>query len=128
LILNIGSIAGESSLPLYSVYSGSKAFVKSFTAGLSYECESKGVTVECHIPGYVVSKMSKVRKASFAVPSSSSFAKLVLSSVGLDRVHITYLPHALMVWVMQLIPEQIFIRYYLLGDLLSKRSRALRKK
>ncbi|KAH7873104.1 uncharacterized protein C8R40DRAFT_1113971, partial [Lentinula edodes] len=64
LILNIGSFAGAIPSPMLATYSGTKAFLATFTSALAEEVRQHGITVE-HINTYfVVSKLSKIRKSS----------------------------------------------------------------
>ncbi|GJJ08535.1 hypothetical protein Clacol_002753 [Clathrus columnatus] len=45
LILNMGSFAGASPSPMLATYSGSKAFLQTWSQALAKEVESKGITV-----------------------------------------------------------------------------------
>ncbi len=65
--------------PLLSVYSGVKSYVDRFTAGLAKEYEAKGITVQCILPGHVVSNMSKIKRASINVPTPDVFVASTLS-------------------------------------------------
>lgn len=53
-ILNIGSMAGYSSLASMSTYSGSKAFVLRWSRALRMELKGTGVKVTCVCPGSVI--------------------------------------------------------------------------
>lgn len=50
-ILNIGSAAAYQSVPGLNVYAASKAFMVSFSRGLSYELKDTNVSVTCVSPG-----------------------------------------------------------------------------
>jgi uncharacterized protein len=50
-ILQLGSEAGKSPMPLLSVYAATKAFVISFSAAISNELQDSGVTVTVLLPG-----------------------------------------------------------------------------
>ncbi len=84
-IINIGSAAGSIPIgdPLLAVYSGTKAFLDFFSRSLYYELKGKGVHVQCQIPYFVVSKMSKIRHSSISVPSAERFAKSSLAAIGM---------------------------------------------
>lgn len=79
VIINMGSGNGRLACggPLYAAYSGSKAFVEAFSRGLHYEVKEFGITVQCVIPYYVSTKMSRMRP-SMSVPSAKSFAESIL--------------------------------------------------
>ena len=85
-IVNVGSGAGMVyTEPCYSVYAGTKAYVDAFTRSLASECRSRGIRVQCHIPLYVVSKMSKIRRSSLTVPSAKDYAKAAVAALGKDQ-------------------------------------------
>lgn len=50
-VINIASTGGAMCVPLLSMYSGTKAYVDKFTEGLEYEYRSRGVTIQCILPG-----------------------------------------------------------------------------
>ena len=56
-IINVGSIASFMPTPGFSVYGASKAFVLSFSEGLSQELKGSGVTVTCVCPGFTRTNM-----------------------------------------------------------------------
>ncbi len=50
-ILNIASTTAYQSVPCFSMYAASKAFIKSFTRSLNYELHKTNVSVTCVSPG-----------------------------------------------------------------------------
>jgi len=50
-ILNVASTASFMPVPYFAVYAATKAFVRSFSEGLSYELAPKGITVAAVCPG-----------------------------------------------------------------------------
>ncbi|KAF8637980.1 hypothetical protein AX16_010612 [Volvariella volvacea WC 439] len=83
LILNIGSFAGAIPSPMLATYSGTKAFLATFTSALGEEVKQHNIVVE-HVNTYfVVSKLSKIRKASILIPKPAPYVKAVLSKIGL---------------------------------------------
>ena len=50
-IMNVGSVAGFFSMPLFAVYAASKAYVLLFSEALSTELKGTGITVTCLAPG-----------------------------------------------------------------------------
>lgn len=70
-IMNVGSIAGLQPMPMFAVYSSSKAYVRSFTEALAVETEGTGVTVTLLAPGRTKTGFSRVAgysKSSSKVP------------------------------------------------------------
>jgi len=84
LILNIGSFAGQVPSPMLATYSGTKAFVSTFTSALAEEVKAHGITVQHLNTFYVVSKMSKMSKSSTLVPLPAAYVRSALSKVGLS--------------------------------------------
>ncbi|KAF8813735.1 3-ketoacyl-CoA reductase [Phlegmacium glaucopus] len=83
LILNIGSFAGSIPSPMLATYSGTKAFLATFTSALAEEVKKDNITVE-HVNTYfVVSKLSKIRKSSALIPMPANYVRSVLSKIGL---------------------------------------------
>ncbi|KAJ7018056.1 hypothetical protein C8F04DRAFT_1214763 [Mycena alexandri] len=83
LVLNIGSFAGAIPSPMLATYSGTKAFLATFTSALAEEVRAHNIVVE-HINTYfVVSKLSKIRRASALVPQPKAYVRAVLGKIGL---------------------------------------------
>jgi len=121
LILNIGSFAGSVPSPMLATYSGTKSFLSTFTSALAEEVEDDNIMVE-HVNTYfVVSKLSKIRKASMMVPKPGAFVRSVLSKVGLacgaaysgrPNTSTPFWSHALLDYLMTLVSApSLFIRY-----------------
>lgn len=56
-LVNIGSVASFMPTPGFTVYGATKAFVLSFTEGLSVELKGTGVSATCVCPGFTDTKM-----------------------------------------------------------------------
>ncbi|XP_072321512.1 very-long-chain 3-oxoacyl-CoA reductase-B isoform X2 [Eucyclogobius newberryi] len=126
-ILNLSSASGMYPVPLLTVYSASKAFVDFFSQGLQMEYKSKGIIVQSIMPFYVVTKMSKIRRATLDKPTPERYVAAELNTVGLQARTNGYLPHAIMGWVTgSLFPSGV-LRSYLMSIGLSQRARHLRK-
>lgn len=77
-------------------------FVEKFSRELNTEYGGKGknsanIVVQCVMPGYVATNMSKITKTSWMVPSPDKFVRSALQTTGLEPVTTGYLPHTLMV-------------------------------
>lgn len=106
-IISVSSAAGITPIgdPLYAVYSGTKAYVNFFSKSLACEVEKYNITVECHVPYFVPSKLSKIRHASLFCPSAKAYAEASLNKVGKGSVTVVpYWTHALQNWVFETIP------------------------
>ncbi|KAF8070405.1 3-ketoacyl-CoA reductase [Lyophyllum atratum] len=136
LILNIGSFAGAIPSPMLATYSGTKAFLATFTSALAEEVRAHNVIVE-HVNTYfVVSKLSKIRKSSMLTPQPGPYVRAVLSKIGLacgagysgrPGTSTPYWSHALMDYGMTLIGLPSVFIGFTHGLHKSIRKRALRK-
>ncbi|NWY66598.1 DHB12 reductase, partial [Erithacus rubecula] len=109
IILNIASASGMCPTPLLTLYSATKAFVDYFSQGLHAEYKSKGIIVQSVLPYYVATKMSKIRKPTLDKPSPERYVRAALGTVGLQSRTNGYLPHALMGWIVSLLPTSTAI-------------------
>ena len=106
-IINISSAAGNlpSGSPLLALYSATKAAVDVFSRSLHYEVASQGVHVECQVPYFVTTKLSKIRHASLFNVTPKTYVRSSLA--GLGRNGPSFVPHwshALQDAVMQALP------------------------
>lgn len=97
VVLNLSSANGHLPVgsPLYAGYSAAKAYVDFFTRSLSSELAGTGVTVSCHLPYFVVSKMSKIRKSSIGTPTPKNWVRSSLSKIGVGTSIVPYWSHRL---------------------------------
>ncbi|KAI1292474.1 hypothetical protein EDD11_008724 [Mortierella claussenii] len=84
LIINLGSFAGLVPTPFLSVYSGSKAFLSSWSQAIGAELAPKGVHVQNVNTYFVVSAMSKIRRASMLIPLPKPYVRSVLGKLGIS--------------------------------------------
>lgn len=152
LILNMGSFAGAVPSPMLATYSGTKAFLATFTAALAEEVRQHNILVEHLNTHFVVrrllhhsnqvshfhqvSKLSKIRKPSLLTPMPAAYVRSALSKVGLaggaaftgrPNTSTPYWSHSILDFVINLIGiPSLFISYThnLHKDI---RRRALRK-
>ncbi|GAA5988846.1 hypothetical protein JCM11641_005040 [Rhodosporidiobolus odoratus] len=135
LILNIGSFAALIPSPLLAVYSASKAFLSTFSQSLGSELKGTGVEVELLNTYFVVSKLSKIRKSSWMIPTPKTYVRSVLSHIGVHggavgQPHIStpYHGHAPVQWVVDHFFSRSFWLNYNRKLHLDIRRRVLRKR
>ncbi|KAJ7497028.1 3-ketoacyl-CoA reductase [Mycena latifolia] len=136
LVLNIGSFAGAVPSPMLATYSGTKAFLATFSAALQEEVRGHGVVVE-HVNTYfVVSKLSKIRRASALIPTPKAYVRAVLGKVGLacgagfsgrPSTSTPFWSHALLDYAMTVVGLPSLFVSYTHGLHKSIRRRALKK-
>jgi short-subunit dehydrogenase len=98
IVLNVASVAAFQPTPFMSVYGASKAFVLSFSEGLSEELRGKGVWVGAYCPGPVETEFrevsggaGKIRRP--AVLSADDAAREALDQIA--RRKVIHVPRAL---------------------------------
>ncbi|KAK6510798.1 hypothetical protein TWF506_009893 [Arthrobotrys conoides] len=106
LILTMGSFAGLTPTPLLAAYSGSKAFLTSWSAALACELQPHGIHVDLIQSYLVTSAMSKVRRTSLTIPNPKAFVKATLGKIGVyvgNTVGVVtpYWSHAVMAWALE---------------------------
>ncbi|CEJ00591.1 Putative Very-long-chain 3-oxoacyl-CoA reductase [Rhizopus microsporus] len=134
LILNMGSFAGLVPSPWLSVYSASKAFLLAWSQALGMEVAKDGITVEHLNTYFVVSAMSKIKRASLLIPTSKDYVISALAKIGVPCGANTpftstpYATHGLANWAINnLFSRKFWItqNYNIQKDV---RKRALRKR
>ncbi|GAA6007298.1 hypothetical protein JCM11491_003079 [Sporobolomyces phaffii] len=135
LILTVGSFASLIPSPLLAVYSGSKAFVSTWSQALGSELKGTGVEVELLNTYFVVSKLSKIRRSSWMIPTPKTYVRSVLSKIGVNggavgQPHIStpYHGHAPVQWVVDHLFSNSFWLNYNRKLHLDIRRRAIRKR
>uniref|UniRef100_A0A6G1S9V7 Estradiol 17-beta-dehydrogenase 12 n=1 Tax=Aceria tosichella TaxID=561515 RepID=A0A6G1S9V7_9ACAR len=101
VILNVSSFSALDPCPLLALYAASKAFVDVFSRSIGYEYAKKGITVQSVLPGFVATKMSKIRKAYWMAPTPENYVKSQLKTVGLDDQTTGYWSHELQYYFTQ---------------------------
>lgn len=127
-IVNISSAAGaiHTGNPMYTIYSATKAYVDFFSRSLDIEYKSKGIDVQCQIPYFVTSKLSKIKKSSATVPDPKTFARAAVSQIGYEASTVPFWSHSLQHRLLQSMPTFALSRYLMMLHQ-SIRKRALKK-
>lgn len=126
VIINISSQSGCRPVPMLAVYSATKAYVEFFSAAVAEEYKSKGIIVQCISPGFVATKMSKIRKPSFFAPSPDTYVRSALPTVGVAARADGCIAHAIQGFLALNLPSWLYYKatMSLMG---SARARALKK-
>ncbi|KAF9202793.1 hypothetical protein BGZ49_007078 [Haplosporangium sp. Z 27] len=134
LIINLGSFAGLVPTPFLSVYSGSKAFLSSWSQAIGAELAPKGVHVQNVNTYFVVSAMSKIRRANLLIPFPKPYVRSVLAQLGISggastpNTSTPYFSHAIANWAIDNIFSRGFWVNHNYNIQVDIRKRALRKR
>lgn len=135
LILNVGSFAGVVPSPYLSTYSGSKAFLSTWSRALSEEMkiEKTKVDVWCLNAYFIVSALSKIRRPNYFTPLPGPFVKHTLAHLGRrggahePNCFSLWPSHALTNWVITRIGKQAWWISYTGAMQKGIRKRALKR-
>jgi len=108
VIINISSISAAYPTPLLSLYAASKIFVDLLSRSLHGEVKDKRIIVQSVLPSYVMTKMSKIRKPSFLVPTPKAYVQGAMKTIGVESRTYGYWTHKLQGFVQDHIIFGIF--------------------
>ncbi|KAK5838863.1 very-long-chain 3-oxoacyl-CoA reductase 1-like [Gossypium arboreum] len=120
-IVNVGSgsYGGFCSYPLYTIYAATKAYLTMFSRSINLEYKKIGIDIQCQVPLFVATKMTKFKTSSLFIPSAEMFSKASLRWVGHDEhLCVPYWPHSLQCFVLNALPDSLkdpYIFHYFLG-------------
>lgn len=106
VVLNISSLSAISPVPLLSIYSASKVFVNFFSKATAEEYRAKGIIVQSVLPGFVSTKMSKMRP-SFTTCTPEAFVRWALKTVGVEDQTFGYPVHKLQGYLQEVMAEYL---------------------
>ncbi|XP_061370056.1 very-long-chain 3-oxoacyl-CoA reductase 1-like [Gastrolobium bilobum] len=126
-IINIGS--GSTvvlpSYPLVTLYAATKAYLAMFSRCISVEYEHQGIDIQCQVPLFVSTKMTKMR-ASLFVPTPETYSKTCTRWIGYEKLVMPYFFHSLQWFLIRAIPDA-FVDSYMLRYFLYWRRKGLFK-
>merc|ERR1719491_2157334 len=105
-IINLSSLSGiVAPSPFMTMYSATKAYIDFFSRGLAYECNDKGVLIQCVCPGPVFTDMltkiigsKELPEPSAFAPTPEAFAKQALNTLGFSSYRTAgYWAHSLLI-------------------------------
>jgi len=124
VIVNISSASALIPTPFLTLYSATKAFVDTFSQALNTEYKSKGIIVQCVMPFFVATKLSKIRRTSFFTPGPATYVKQALGTIGLQVRTFGCVSHALQAFVVSRLPDYI-TSHFTVKQMLAVRKKAL---
>eukprot|EP00599_Poterioochromonas_sp_BG-1_P007740 CAMPEP_0173143440 /NCGR_PEP_ID=MMETSP1105-20130129/6667_1 /TAXON_ID=2985 /ORGANISM="Ochromonas sp., Strain BG-1" /LENGTH=316 /DNA_ID=CAMNT_0014056987 /DNA_START=92 /DNA_END=1042 /DNA_ORIENTATION=- len=109
-IVNIGSAAGVTVSPLLAQYGAAKSYIAMFSKALHAEYSKFNIHVQCQVPLFVTTKLAKIRNSSLFVPTPNGYARAAVRAIGYEPLTSPYWSHALQMWLMDRLPEDIVTR------------------
>jgi len=106
-IVNISSAGSILPHPLHVVYSATKSYLNKLSVDLASEYGAKGIAVQSQMPYFVVTNMSKIRRASFTTPTAEDYAKAAVKQIGYNGLLSPYPVHAVIFFVLQFVPNVV---------------------
>ncbi|SOV74228.1 steroid dehydrogenase, putative [Plasmodium sp. gorilla clade G3] len=115
LVLYMSSgVTSLQSCPLYTIYGSVKDAICTFANSLSVELKEHNIQVQCHVPLFVVTKLSKIKNPGLFVPTSDIYAKSAIKKMREGNVFSykvissPYLFHKLQIFIYNRFPKIIF--------------------
>jgi len=135
LILNVGSFSGFVPSPMLATYSGSKAFLSTWSQAMADEYGSRNITIQNINTYFVVSSMSKIRRSNMTTPMPKDYVKSVLSKISVPCGSISttasstpYWSHAIIEWAITKIDMMSYAVRFTHNLHIDIRKRALKKR
>ncbi|CAL4178487.1 unnamed protein product [Meganyctiphanes norvegica] len=131
VIINLASLSAVIPAPFLAVYAATKAYVESLSESLGVEYASKGVTIQCVLPGFVVSNMSKLKRPTLMAPTPSAFVHSTLKTTGIEKRTAGYFMHKIQIYFIEIATNYLpgfILSNVVYGSLNSLRIRALKRK
>ncbi|XP_005096028.1 inactive hydroxysteroid dehydrogenase-like protein 1 [Aplysia californica] len=99
--------------PQMTVYSATKRYLDYFIQGMAYEYRNSGVTFQCLVPFYVLTRMTgysdQLSKNSWFIPDARNFAKSAVRTLGHSTLTTGYFCHTLQLWIAYLLPLRLWM-------------------
>ncbi len=115
-ILNIGSTASFMPVPLNSIYSASKAYVLSFSEGISKDLKGTGITVTTLCPGatktefFEKANMTNARISSLNMMSAEEVARIGYKGLMKGkRIIVPGVINKMMVFLVKILPRNMVL-------------------
>ncbi|PRQ40077.1 putative very-long-chain 3-oxoacyl-CoA reductase [Rosa chinensis] len=102
-ILNISSNSSQlPSFPLYTLYSTTKAYISMFSRCISLEYKQQGIDIQCQIPFFVATSLTKhLRGLSWFMSSPEKFSKASVRWIGYEPVCNPYWWHSVQWFILR---------------------------
>ncbi|CAL8994083.1 unnamed protein product [Prunus brigantina] len=109
-IVNIGSGSGSSaipSFPLYTNYAASKAYLSMFSRSTSLEYKQHGIDIQCQIPMFVSTRLSRTKAYPLFVPTPETYSKASIRWIGYEHQCSPYWGHSVQCLLTHPLPDVV---------------------
>lgn len=129
VVINLSSTAAQIPSPLLTVYAATKAYIEKFSKDLHTEYSKYGITIQCVLPGYVATNMSKIRTSTWMAPSPHVYVKTAMQTIGVLECTTGYFPHTFLVGVIHALDSisPRLSKWLIVRTMENIRSRALKR-
>ena len=109
-IINVATAAASMTLPGFSVYGASKAFMKYWSVAASKEFSKDNIDIIVTLPGQMASEMSGFAVNSLqGTISTDKYARGTMKHIGKNRVNSGWFGHGLFAYLMSQLPMEILL-------------------
>ena len=94
---------------------------------LSTEYSKYGIDFQANVPGFVTTKLAKIRKSSITTPTPNTYASVSVARMGTATTGSPYYVHQFIIFVMEQLPTWVAAKVVM--DMhLGIRKKAMKKK
>ncbi|GLU21754.1 hypothetical protein SLE2022_378730 [Rubroshorea leprosula] len=125
-IVNIGSGTADDiiSFPLCAIYAATKAYLAMFSKSISLEYKKNEIDIQCQVPFYVATKMSRRRNSSLFVASPEGYSRASIKQIGYEPLCIPFWSHSVQWFVLRALSGKL-LDYFIFKDFLDQRKKGL---
>ena len=113
-IVNLSSYCCDFPWPFNTMYSSSKSFVDHFTTSLSYEYESRGLTIQSLTPCGVTTKMlekaTDEKDSNILQPTPERYASWAINTLGVSSRTTGFWGHGMLSGIFGFFPKSLLIK------------------
>ncbi|KAJ6355965.1 hypothetical protein OIU78_004149 [Salix suchowensis] len=124
-ILNMGSgsVAVLPSFPLFAIYASTKAYLGMFSKCINLEYKHQGIDIQCQVPLFVATKMTRFRKSSFLIASPEMYARASVRCIGYEHWSMPLCSHSVQRLLLDALPDAVldWCTHHFFGRLRLKR-------